>query len=598
MKALTAILCLLVASAASAQTPPLPPPPPSPSPSSAPARDTPFLPPTGGGAISGKVMTTDERPLPIRNAVVTLRGDGFRSGWTFVTDQTGVFTFGALPPGRFTLAASRPGFPARTYGAPRPGRPGASIVLKDNTQVADLTIALPRGAVISGRVFDENGAPVIGARVVAGPVTIRNGERTTGFSSSDSTDDRGEYRIFGLAAGDYAVSVDMRQVFQNSGTVRYSSQDIDAVLKGGIDAARPGQAPPPPPRGQDLALTSIFYPSATSVVDASLIHVNAGEEHGDADLRTTYVPASSISGVLLDPDGKPPTNVILNLTQAGARSGAVFGRPSPIDGTFTFSGLTPGHYVVTARATTPANAGGGSMPPLWARSDVDLNGTPVTGVRVTLQPGAAISGAVAFESTTSSPPLSTARLALTPVLRSGDVGIGVNSVTMDKDRAFAFAGVPTGRYRIDNIQTTSTSPLWALKSAMLQGQDVLDEPFEVTGTDVSGLTITFTDKVSEINGSLEDATGRPAPDYYVIVFPTDQKYWFQNSRRIKTARPGLDGKYVVRGLPPGSYRIGAVTDVETNDWFESWFLQQLLPASAEITIAEGEKKIFPLKIGG
>ena len=190
------------------------------------------------------------------------------------------------------------------------------------------------------------------------------------------------------------------------------------------------------------------------------------------------------------------------------------------------------------------------------------------------------------------------RIALAPVLRGGDVAIGVSSAPMDKDRNFAFAGVPNGRYRVDSVQSAPGSALWALKSAVLNGQEILDEPFEVSGSDLSGLTVTYTNNVTSILGSLQDASGRPAPDYYIIVFPTDQKYWYQNSRRIKTARPSLDGTYLIRGLPPGSYRIGAVTDVETNDWFESWFLQQLLPASAELTLGEGERKTFPLKIGG
>jgi hypothetical protein len=186
---------------------------------------------------------------------------------------------------------------------------------------------------------------------------------------------------------------------------------------------------------------------------------------------------------------------------------------------------------------------------------------------------------------------------LTPVLSAGEVALGVNGTRTDTDQTFAFAGVPPGRYRVNSV-VPGLSPLWALKSARLNGHDALDEAFEVNGADLSGLTITLTDQITQINGSLEDATGRPAPDYYVIVFPVDQKYWTQNSRRIKTARPGNDGKYIIRGLPAGTYRIGAVTDVESNDWFEPWFLQQLLPASAEVTLGEGERKIFPLKIGG
>jgi hypothetical protein len=335
-----------------------------------------------------------------------------------------------------------------------------------------------------------------------------------------------------------------------------------------------------------------------SLADASLVHVNSGDERTDVDVRVSYVPAATLSGVLLDPDGKPPTNVILNLVQNGARfSPSGFGRPS-LDGTFSFAGLTPGRYVISARATTAAGATTtGAMPPLWARADVDVNGAPVTGVRMTLQPGASVTGKIIFESPVSHRPApSNARVSLIPVLASGEVAIGVSAATADQAGNFAFAGVPPGRYRVD--PQGGPGNLWNMRSAMLNGQDVLDVPFEVGGADVAGLTLTYNDTATEINGSLEDATGRPAPDYYIIVFPADQKYWFVNSRRIKTARPGLDGKYVVRGLPPGSYRIGAVTDVETNDWFESWFLQQLLPASAEITLGEAERKTFPLKIGG
>jgi hypothetical protein len=82
------------------------------------------------------------------------------------------------------------------------------------------------------------------------------------------------------------------------------------------------------------------------------------------------------------------------------------------------------------------------------------------------------------------------------------------------------------------------------------------------------------------------------------VFPVESKYWTLNSRRIKAVRPGLDGRFSIRGLPPGEYRIGAVVDVENGEWFEPSFLQPLLGASAALTLSEGEKRNFPLKIGG
>jgi uncharacterized protein (DUF2141 family) len=599
MKFTAALLVLGLSATLAAQGPPPPPPPPPPSPQNAPARDMPFLPPTGGGSIAGVVVTTDERPVPVRSAIVTLRGDGFRTGWTYVTDNTGTFTFTALPAGRFTLAVTRAGFPSLIYGALRPGRPGASIVLKDNAKVEHLTIAMPRGAVISGRVTDDVGAPLSGIPVSAGTIVTRNGDRTMRFGGNDITDDLGNYRIYGLPAGDYTVSITVR-TFERQGSVRYASADIDAFLRGQTEAAQPGRATAAIPAGQEMALLSTtYYPSVGSIDEAGLVHVEAGEERNSVDVRAGYLPAATISGVLLDPDGRAPKNVIMNLVQIGVRGPAVFGRPSPVDGAFSFAGVAPGQYAVTARATSSPDAAGAGMPPLWARADVAVNGLNVSGIRVQLQPGANLTGAVAFETTGQRPPPASVRVGLTPVLSAGDIAIGVTATTMDRDRGFAFAGVPPGRYRLDpQTLTAGLSPAWMLKSAMLNGQDVLDQPFQVSGADLSGLTVTFTDKVTSITGSLEDATGRPAPDYYVIVFPTDQAHWFQGSRRIKAVRPTLEGGYIIRGLPPGTYRIGAVTDVDANEWFEPSFLQQLLPASAELVLADGEVHPFSLKIGG
>ncbi len=567
----------------------------------APTRDTPLLPPTGGGSISGRVLTADATPQPIRNAIVTVRGDGLRSGWTFITDATGAFTFTELPKGRFTLSAVRPGSPTVNYGASRPGRPGSSIVLKDNERLEDLSIRMPKGAVISGRVLDESGMPIPNARVTVGASVVRNGEKTMGAGGSGTTNDLGVFRVYGLATGDYLVSADTRGfAFLPGPIVKHSLAEIDAVLRSSTSGqAGASTAQTMPPVGQEVVQLAGYYPSVRTLAEATLVHVDAGEERLDVDISVAFAPSVAISGFLLDSDGKPPVGVVMNLVQMGViRTGpSTFGRPSATDGAFSFAGNAPGRYMITARATTAQTADSAATSPLWAKAEVIVNGEPVTDVRMILQKGADISGSVTFESSTNAAPPPALRIGLTPVLRAGEVAMGAAESAVKADGSFALAGVPSGRFRVAPPSTVAAA-VWSMKSAMLQGQDVIDEPFEVTGTDLSGLAITFTDQVSEINGSLEDASGRPAPDFYVIVFPVDQKYWIQGSRRIKTARPGMDGKYVIRGLPPGSYRIGAVTDVETNDWFESWFLQQLLPASAEIALGEGEKKVFPLKIGG
>ena len=38
--------------------------------------------------------------------------------------------------------------------------------------------------------------------------------------------------------------------------------------------------------------------------------------------------------------------------------------------------------------------------------------------------------------------------------------------------------------------------------------------------------------------------------------------------------------------------------VEPGEWYDPAFLQRLLPSAVKVTVAEGEKKVQDLKIGG
>jgi hypothetical protein len=68
------------------------------------------------------------------------------------------------------------------------------------------------------------------------------------------------------------------------------------------------------------------------------------------------------------------------------------------------------------------------------------------------------------------------------------------------------------------------------------------------------------------------------------------------ARRIQATRPATDGRFSFRSLPAGDYRLVAVTDIETGQWFDPAFLRPLLGASIGITLAEGEQKIQDIRI--
>ena len=75
------------------------------------------------------------------------------------------------------------------------------------------TIRMARGGVITGRVTDEFGEPIVGVRVSADRARDAEGKSVVAapamneMNASRMTDDRGVYRIYGLEAGAYVVGI-------------------------------------------------------------------------------------------------------------------------------------------------------------------------------------------------------------------------------------------------------------------------------------------------------------------------------------------------------------------------------------------------------
>ena len=85
-----------------------------------------------------------------------------------------------------------------------------------------------------------------------------------------------------------------------------------------------------------------------------------------------------------------------------------------------------------------------------------------------------------------------------------------------------------------------------------RGRDITDTPTDLAGG-LSGLTIVLTDKLTEVSGQVTDARGRALKDYAVVVQPSDPKPAPAMTRYLRVVRPDQDGRFRVRGLPPGAY---------------------------------------------
>jgi len=240
---------------------------------------------------------------------------------------------------------------------------------------------------------------------------------------------------------------------------------------------------------------------------------------------------------------------------------------------------------------------------------------------LTLQPGMIVGGRVEFDSASTPVPTDLTRVRVNLTTRGTqlfEIG-GTPPGQTDANGHFTITGVAPGRYTLTaSIAAQAGAGVggrggrggpaapgqpgggqWILKSAVIDGRDVLDFPVDIRPNEgVTNAVLTFTDKTQELSGAIQDASGRPTSDFTIILFPSDSRYWTPQSRRIASARPGTDGRFSIRGVPAGSYQLTAVTDAEPGEWYDPAFLTDVRRASIPITLDEGARKTQDLRLAG
>ena len=615
----------------------------------------------GTGLISGRVMTDETDSQPVRRATVMLSAGGLQLPQTTVAGEAGEFEFSGLGPGNYTLVVQKAAYVTSYYGAKRPGKgPGVPIALLEGQRVADVVVRALHGSVITGVVRNQSGQPVVGLDVQALPLQLGAGDRQmampSGFAAqvaaagggggAATTDDRGVYRIYGLAPGPYVLE-SRSDSLATTETRRVTAAEVQWALQAASQpfSAAPGGAAPPldpaPSRGQDVNYAAVFYPGTVDPAAATTITLGRNEERNSVDFTTLLVPTAHVTGTLIESDGQPSSGGQISLRSSQAEAFDMLsmligggGSRTAQDGRFTLSDVAPGHYVITARAAPRPQGGrqgpasplsqmppqllallggpsGASTPMLWAMAEVSVDGRDVTDLTLTLQPGMTVSGKVVFDG--AAPPadltkvrvnLNTLPTSTSPIALAASMMLGSASASVEADGTFQMKGVMPDQYRIGagsaGMLFGAALPAgWVLKSAMLGARDVSDVPFDVKpNQDVTGLVVTFTDRPPELSGTVFDQAGRPAPGFPIVVFSTDRAYWTIGSRRVQQARPSTDGKYKLTGLPAGEYYVSAVTDLDPNDLADPVFLEQLAATSFKITLGDGEKKTTDLKLSG
>jgi hypothetical protein len=507
----------------------------------------------GTGVIKGRVVRSDTGQ-PLRRAQVRLFASESRAVFT---DDKGRYEISQLPAGRHSLAASKGGFVQMAYGQRRPHGAGRPLTLAAGQVLERIDFALPPGGVLTGRIVDEAGEAIVGASVSIIRLAFANGRRRPAGVGAAQTDDRGEFRVFGLPRGDYFVQASL-------GT----ASDVS---------------------GERLGYAPTFYPGTPVRGEAQRVSVKAGEEVSGIVFALSRVRTASVSGLVRYPDGS--TTLAFVMARENSVDGPIMGeglaaaRP---DGTFQISNLPPGSYVLEARAVTNPGAETG-------RTEVLLNGRDVTGLVIDLTKGVTARGRVRFDTGDAPKGLNPDQVHVySSSLDPAEAGMSTDRMPpqLREDWTFELTGLKGRR----TISAGIFQGEWVTKSLSVEGTDVTDTGIDFRNTDVDGIDLVLTQQKTDLSGRVTDTRGATVTNATVIAFADDPDQWSMPAQKVRSAQLDQDGRYRIQGLRPGEYLVIAVDEIEPGEESDPELLEQYRHHASRVTVGEGETRAADLTL--
>ncbi|HKG11834.1 MAG TPA: carboxypeptidase regulatory-like domain-containing protein, partial [Pyrinomonadaceae bacterium] len=380
-------------------------------------------------SLSGRV-TSGGRPAR-EVPVVLMHAEWVEQAGTFakgVTDEEGCYKLTNVPPGRYHLTAVSPGYIFAEGGA-NEWQQGKVVNVSAGDELKNLDFTLVRGGVVTGRVTDSDGRPVVEEVVTLVLADARERKEKLARPFTASTDDRGVYRAWGVAPGRYVV---------------YSGRAREDIFQRGVYDA-------------GAFYPQTFSPSATEESQARVVEVTAGGEEDEVDITLAKLTKTHTArGRVVDEEGRAVPGVEIavgSMTAGGQRfSGNTFGGSKTDErGEFTVRGLIPGDWGVWASS---GDSYGGTRGPTYSDPAVfEVEDSDVSGLEIKMRRGAEVSGTVTLEGT--SDPAVLARFKETWV--GVWVNTGANSTYVPNytrfqpaaDGSFRLTGLRPGRLMFD-----------------------------------------------------------------------------------------------------------------------------------------------------
>jgi hypothetical protein len=506
--------------------------------------------------VRGRVIDA-QTGSPVRRAIVVLSSEalGERQRGT-LSDGNGRFELADLPAGLYSVWVDKAGYSVVRVGNDSASSLGAGRGIEVSARrVAQLTIAVTRGGVITGQLTDETGEPLVGVSVQALRPSSAGGSQSLLPVMDAQTDDRGRYRIFGLHPGVYCVSAAI------IGTS--TSVELDVPL---------GFAP-------------TYFPGTTNPSEAERIRVDAGRELDGINIVLVQARLRRVSGSAMDSQGRPLAGGFVLLRQGEQSFGTASSVPVHGDGRFVLDRVPPGSYTLTLMDGAPdaADVETASVP-------IDVNDADIEGMTVVTSPPATIGGQIAFDPVPDDPTVVPERFPVAFEMVGAITFGGTASPAADG----SFEGHVPGQGLAIPRPGGEWPHGWIIDTVLVGGVDVTDSGFEVqSGQQVRNVQIIVTNQTGAVTGVVLDDHDRPVRDGVAIVFPEavprrPELLWNYTVDRVQEG-----GRFSVKGLRSGAYRIvaaGADAEIDPD------LVDHLRPHAVPFRLERGERRTMNVRL--
>ena len=512
-------------------------------------------------ALEGQVLNavTNE---PLRKARLTLRMNvaalqtergkqPAATTYTVVSDATGKFAFANVDPGDYQLFAIHDGFADVTLGNSGHGKKVEPILLGRADRKADFTVKMiPYGA-IAGLLLDEDGDPIRSLQVSALQYRYTPNGRELREVRSAASNDLGEYRIFDLPAGRYFVKINppLLQMYGNDAGPRES------------------YAP-------------VYYPGVQQVTGAIPQDLAPGMQLRGLSFNLRKVHFATIRGKVIAPADATSVNAgRLIATESGSSSTS--GNTDDKTGKFEFRNVPPGFIYLTGDYVLNNQRYDTMIP-------IEVGGTDIDGIELRPVPPSDIAGQISVD---GDPAFDVSKIGI----RLEGASAGHNSTsgaTIRKDGKVLIAGVTPGRYRValDHLQALH------LKSIRWGTTDITDTQLDLLNgvPPRTELAVVLGGDSGQIEGVVTNEQSEPCDSATVTLVPAGAHH---SAPFHKRAVADAAGKFTIRGIAPGSYKLYAWDKVDPNAvMYDPDFLQPYTGATLNVEILPNDKKTLELKL--